>query len=79
MENRYQRNALEDTLSHSPQHPRLPSQQYPKRTEQNVIDSDGTVIFTHGKLSGGSDLTRKYSIIYCDHSHCNDWFCMNFD
>jgi len=32
---------------------------YPKRTEQNVIDSDGTVIFTYGKLTTGSALTRK--------------------
>ena len=32
---------------------------YPKRTEQNVIDSNGTVIFSHGKLTGGSDLSRK--------------------
>lgn len=30
---------------------------YPKRTEQNVIDSDGTVIFTHKTLAGGSRLT----------------------
>ena len=30
---------------------------YPKRTEQNVKDSDGTIIFTHKKLSGGSKLT----------------------
>lgn len=35
---------------------------YPKRTLQNVLDSDGTVIFTHGKLSGGSALTKKYAI-----------------
>jgi len=32
---------------------------YPKRTEQNVIDSDGTVIISHGKLNGGSKLTKK--------------------
>ena len=32
---------------------------YPKRTEQNVNDSDGTVIFTYGKLSSGSALTKK--------------------
>jgi len=32
---------------------------YPKRTAKNVADSDGTVIFTHGKLTGGSLLTRK--------------------
>ncbi|MEN8211953.1 MAG: putative molybdenum carrier protein [Thermodesulfobacteriota bacterium] len=32
---------------------------YPARTEQNVIDSDGTVIFGYGKLTTGSALTRK--------------------
>ena len=32
---------------------------YPKRTEQNVLDSDGTLIVSHGKLNGGSMLTRK--------------------
>ena len=32
---------------------------YPKRTEKNVIDSDGTLIISHGKLTGGSVLTRK--------------------
>ena len=32
---------------------------YPKRTEQNVIDSDGTAIISHGKLTGGSEFTRK--------------------
>ena len=37
----------------------MPSSSYPERTEQNVIDSDGTVIITHGKLSGGSKLTDK--------------------
>ena len=30
---------------------------YNKRTEQNVIDSDGTLIISHGKLTGGSDYT----------------------
>ncbi|MBU1386883.1 MAG: putative molybdenum carrier protein [Proteobacteria bacterium] len=35
---------------------------YPKRTEQNVIESDGTVIFTFGKLSGGSLLTKKLAV-----------------
>jgi len=32
---------------------------YKKRTEQNVIDSHGTVIISHGKLTGGSKLTEK--------------------
>ena len=36
----------------------MTSTSYPKRTEKNVIDSDGTVIFTHGKLTGGSKLTK---------------------
>jgi len=38
------------------------SKSYPKRTEKNVLDSDGTVIFTHGKLTGGSFLTRKKAL-----------------
>ena len=37
---------------------------YPKRTEQNVIDSDGTVIFGYGKLTTGSALTRKLAKKY---------------
>jgi len=32
---------------------------YPERTKKNVVDSDGTVILTHGNLTGGSALTRK--------------------
>ena len=32
---------------------------YPKRTEANVIDSDGTVVFSYGKLTGGSALARR--------------------
>lgn len=34
---------------------------YTKRTEQNVIDSDGTAIFSHGRLSGGSLKTYNYA------------------
>ena len=34
---------------------------YPKRTEQNIIDSDGTLIITHGKLTGGSRLTKEFA------------------
>jgi len=41
---------------------------YKKRTEQNVIDSDGTVIFSHGKLSGGSALTVKFA-----QKHAKPW------
>ena len=35
---------------------------YPARTEQNVIDSDGTLIIARGKLTGGTDLTRKMTL-----------------
>ena len=37
---------------------------YKDRTEQNVIDSDGTVIISHGKLTGGSAYTQKIAKYY---------------
>ena len=37
----------------------MPTEDYPARTEQNVIDSDGTLIITHGRLTGGSNLTLQ--------------------
>ena len=37
----------------------MPTDSYPKRTEQNVLDSDGTLIISHGPLTGGSEYTRK--------------------
>ena len=37
----------------------MPTADYPKRTEQNVIDSDGTMIVCHGPLTGGSEYTRR--------------------
>jgi len=37
---------------------------YNKRTEQNVIDSDGTLIISHGRLSGGSDYTREMTLLH---------------
>ena len=35
----------------------MPTTGYPERTERNVVDSDGTVIISHGRISGGSLLT----------------------
>ncbi|MGB5155883.1 putative molybdenum carrier protein [Desulfobacterium sp. N47] len=32
-----------------------------KRTEENVIKSDGTLVISHGKLLGGLALTQKYA------------------
>ncbi|MDX1708540.1 MAG: putative molybdenum carrier protein [Desulfobacterales bacterium] len=40
----------------------MPSSSYPQRTEQNVIDSGGTLIISHGPLTDGSDYTRKMAI-----------------
>lgn len=40
----------------------MPTSSYPARTEQNVIDSDGTLIVSHGKLTGGSTYTRKMAM-----------------
>ena len=37
----------------------MPIASYAARTEQNVIDSDGTLIVAHGKLNGGSAMTRR--------------------
>jgi len=48
---------------------------YDKRTEQNVIDSDGTVIVSHGNLTGGSALTQTFAIKHhkpCLHLNMNN-------
>ena len=37
----------------------MPTKSYPARTEKNIVVSDGTVILSRGKLTGGSALTRK--------------------
>ena len=39
----------------------MPTSSYPKRTEQNVTDSDGTLTLSHGKLTGGSRLTQEFA------------------
>ncbi|MBN1546966.1 MAG: hypothetical protein JW902_09925 [Syntrophaceae bacterium] len=39
----------------------MPKRSYAERTEQNILDSDGTLIVSHGKLTGGSLLTRQYA------------------
>lgn len=35
--------------------------EYRQRTEQNVIDSDGTLILARGPLNGGTRLTRSFA------------------
>jgi hypothetical protein len=38
------------------------SEDYPVRTERNVIDSDGTLILYRGRLWGGTELTRRLAV-----------------
>jgi len=40
----------------------MPTESYPQRTEQNVLDSDGTLIISHGILTGGSALTLDLAV-----------------
>ncbi len=51
----------------------LPTRSYPKRTEQNVLAADGTVIFSHGPLKGGSRLTRELA-----RRHGKPWLHIDF-
>lgn len=55
----------------------MTSADYLKRTEQNVIDSDATVIFTYGQPTGGSkktvDFCKKHDKLYS----CIDLFAMD--
>lgn len=37
----------------------MPTRSYVNRTEKNILDSDGTLVVSHGKLTGGSALTRE--------------------
>jgi hypothetical protein len=48
---------------------------YPQRTELNILESDATLIFSHGKLTGGSALTHKLAIKHsrpCLHVNLNE-------
>ena len=51
----------------------MPTGSYPKRTAQNILDSDGTLIFSHGRLTGGSALTRDLCI-----KHARPWLHVDF-
>ena len=42
----------------------MPTGSYSKRTEKNVLDSDGTLILSHGLLTGGSALTTGFADHY---------------
>ena len=46
---------------------------YPHRTLQNILDSDGTIIFCYGTPTGGTKLTIKYC-----RKHDVPYFIVNF-
>jgi hypothetical protein len=53
----------------------IPSISYPQRTLMNVIDSDGTLIVSRGKLAGGSALTKALAAKHrrpCLHVNLSD-------
>ena len=50
------------------------SSQYSVRTEKNVVDTDGTLIMTHGPLIGGTEYTRKMAV-----KHSRPWLHMDLD
>ena len=52
----------------------MPTKSYPTRTEKNVVDSDGTLLLSHGKLSGGTALTRKLAV-----QHDKPWLHVDMD
>lgn len=52
----------------------MTSTSYPKRTEKNILDSDGTLIISHGKITGGSSLTRKLA-----KQHEKPWIHLNMN
>ena len=61
------RKAEDGPLSDKYQLMEMPTASYPKRTEQNVIDSDGTLIISRGKPTGGSDYTREMALKHKKH------------
>lgn len=40
----------------------MPTEEYDARTEKNVLESDGTLIISRGKPTGGTDYTRKMAL-----------------
>lgn len=55
------RKAEDGTLPEKYQLKEMSSPSYKVRTEQNVIDSDGTLIISHGELAGGSAVTQSFA------------------
>ena len=53
----------------------MPDADYAARTEKNILESDGTLILSHGRLTGGSLLTLKLAKLHqrpCMHMDLTD-------
>ena len=50
------------------------SAQYSVRTEKNVVDAHGTLIISHGPLTGGTEYTREMAI-----KHSRPWLHIDLD
>jgi hypothetical protein len=70
------RKAEDGRIPDSYQVQEMPTDSHRARTEQNVIDSDGTVILSHGKLTGksGSGYTAKMA-----RKHGRPWLHLDMD
>ena len=55
------RKAEDKTLSKQYHLQEMPTDSYSRRTEKNILDSDGTLIVSHGLLTGGSALTTGFA------------------
>jgi hypothetical protein len=40
----------------------MPTESYPARIRKNILDSDGTLIISHGPLTGGSKYTKELAL-----------------
>jgi Circularly permutated YpsA SLOG family len=50
----------------------MPTASYPARTEKNVVDSDGTLIISHGEMTGGIEYTARMA-----QKHDKPWMHMD--
>ena len=42
----------------------MPTDSYPDRTKKNIRESDGTLILSHGMITGGSEYTQNMALKY---------------
>ena len=56
------RNTEEESLPDTYHMQEMPTDGYTERTEKNVLDSDGTLIVSHGNLTGGSLYTQEMAM-----------------